>query len=129
MTRAALAVTALCWLLGAAPALGQAAAESEACKAAQSTAAMRECENARLARAEAAMNAAYSAAAAKLDERGREKLRAAQSAWRRFRDAEAGFQADAVRDGTLAPLIAASVRAELTEARRKELEKAVGGAK
>jgi uncharacterized protein YecT (DUF1311 family) len=55
---------------------------------------------------------------------GRDKLRNAQQAWLRFRAAEADYQADAARDGTLAPLIAASVQADLTEARRKELEKA-----
>lgn len=116
-------------LFAAVNALAQSVPEKAACENAQSTAAMRECEGARLARAEAAMKAAYDAAAAKLDQRGREKLRAAQSAWRRFREAEAGFQADAARDGTLAPLIATSARAELTEARARELEKAAGGTK
>jgi uncharacterized protein YecT (DUF1311 family) len=105
-------------------ALGQAAAESVACENAKSTAAMRECEIGRLKRADAAMNAAYQSLSAKLDQRGREKLRAAQQAWLKFRDAEADYQADAARDGTLAPLIAASAQADLTEARRKDLEKA-----
>jgi uncharacterized protein YecT (DUF1311 family) len=116
-------VLALACLLGA-PALSQPAAEAAACASAASTAAMRECENARLKRAEDGMNAAYRSLEAKLDERGKEKLRAAQAAWRRFRAAEADYQADAARDGTLAPLIAASVRADLTQARRLELEKA-----
>jgi len=105
-------------------ALGQAAAENVACENAKSTAAMRECEIGRLKRADAALNAAYRSLGAKLDQRGREKLRAAQQAWLKFRDAEADYQADAARDGTLAPLIAASVQADLTESRRKELEKA-----
>ena len=118
-------VAALCVLPGApGQALGQPAAESAACESARSTAAMRECEVARLKRADAAMNAAYQALSAKLDARGREKLRAAQQAWLGFRAAEAEYQADAAREGTLAPLIAASVQADLTEARRKGLEKA-----
>ena len=118
-------VVALACLLGA-PALSQPAAQEAACEKAASTAAMRECENARLRRAEEGMNAAYRSLSEKLDARGREKLNAAQQAWLKFRAAEAQYQADAARDGTLAPLIAASVRADLTEARRRDLEKAAG---
>jgi uncharacterized protein YecT (DUF1311 family) len=122
--RPALIVVA-CSLLGApAQALGQAAAQDAACENARSTAAMRQCEIGRLKRAEAAMNAAYRSLSAKLDPRGQGKLRAAQEAWLKFRAAEADYQADAARDGTLAPLIAASVQADLTESRRKDLEKA-----
>ena len=119
-------IAALCWLLGApGQALAQAAAENAACENATSTAAMRECEIGRLKRADAGMNVAYRSLSAKLDQRGQAKLRAAQQAWLKFRAAEAQYQADAARDGTLAPLIAASVQADLTEARRKDLEKAV----
>ena len=115
---------ALACLLGA-PALSQPAPPA-GCENATSTAAMRECENARLKRAQEGMDAAYRGLQAKLDERGREKLRGAQQAWLRFRAAESAWHADAARDGTLAPLIAASVQADLTEARRRELEKAAG---
>ena len=118
-------IFALCCVLGApGPALSQPAAERAECDKAESTAAMRQCEIGRLKRAEQGMNAAYRSLRAKLDQRGQEKLRAAQQAWLRFRAAEADYQADAARDGTLAPLIAASVQADLTEARRRELEKA-----
>lgn len=118
-------IAALCGLLGApGQVLGQAAAENAACENAKSTAAMRECELGRLKRAEAGMNAAYRSLSARLDQRGQAKLRAAQEAWLKFRAAEADYQADAARGGTLAPLIAASVHADLTESRRKELEKA-----
>lgn len=121
-----LLLIALCWLLGVPGlALGQASGQDVACGNAQSTAAMRECEIARLKRADTGMNAAYQALGAKLDQRGQAKLRAAQQAWLKFRAAEADYQADAERGGTLAPLIAASVQADLTEARRKDLEKAV----
>ncbi len=85
---------------------------------------MRECQSDRLKRADAGMNAAYRSLSAKLDQRGQAKLRAAQEAWLKFRAAEADYQADATRDGTLAPLIAERVRADLTESRRKNLEKA-----
>ena len=119
-------IVAAWWLLGApAQALGQAASQDAACENAKSTAAMRECEIGRLKREEAGLNAAYRSLSARLDPRGQAKLRAAQQAWLEFRAAEAQYQADAARDGTLAPLIAASVQADLTEARRKDLEKAV----
>ena len=118
-------IVAAWWLLGApAQALGQAAAQDAECENAKSTAAMRECEIGRLKREEAGLNAAYRSLSARLDPRGQAKLRAAQEAWLKYRVAEAEYQADAARDGTLAPLIAESVRADLTEFRRKELEKA-----
>ena len=121
-----LLIIMLSWLLGVpGQALGQATGQDVACNDAQSTAAMRECEIGRLKRADAGMNAAYRSLSGKLDQRGREKLRAAQQAWLKLRAAEAAYQADAERGGTLAPLIAASVQADLTEARRKDLEKAV----
>ena len=116
-----LCIVALCALL-AAPAPG--AAQSAACEDASSTAAMRRCEIARLKRADAGMSAAYRALSARLDRRGREKLRAAQKAWLGYRAAEAAFQADSARGGTLAPLIAESVQADMTDSRRKELEDA-----
>jgi uncharacterized protein YecT (DUF1311 family) len=107
-------------LCGTAPVHAQPAG---ACENARSTAAMRECESARLRRAEEGMNTAYGDLSARLDTAGQARLRAAQEAWLRFRAAEAGFQADEARNGTLAPLIANSVQADLTEARRRELER------
>ncbi|MBE0619066.1 MAG: DUF1311 domain-containing protein [Burkholderiales bacterium] len=114
------------FLAAPAPALahGQNVGASVACENAQNTAAMRACENARLRRATEAMDAAYQALSARLDARGQAKLRAAQQAWLKFRAAEADYQADVARDGTLAPLIGASVQADLTEARGKDLDKA-----
>jgi uncharacterized protein YecT (DUF1311 family) len=104
----------------------QACAQPAGCDNARTTAAMRECEIARLRRAEAGMNSAYRELGARLDAAGRARLRAAQEAWLGFRAAEAEFQADEARNGTLAPLIASSVQADLTEARRRELERMLG---
>ncbi len=113
----------LAWLLAA---QGQAFAQSAACENAQSTAAMRRCEIARLKRANDAMDGAYRKLAGKLDARGRAKLQAAQDAWLKYRAAEADYQADSARDGTLAPLIAETVQADMTEARGRELDKSAG---
>lgn len=130
LTLRILHVAALCWWLGAAgQALAQASGTDAACGNAQSTAAMRACENERFKRADAGMNAAYRSLATRLDQGGQAKLRAAQQAWIRFREAEASYQADAERGGTLAPLVATVVRADLTEARRRDLEKAAGALK
>jgi uncharacterized protein YecT (DUF1311 family) len=98
-------------------------APSAACANAQTTAVMRECEMARYKRANADMTAAYHSIITKLDARGRVKLHRAQQAWRTFRDAEAEFQADTARGGTLAPLIRTSVLADLTESRWQQLVK------
>ena len=84
---------------------------------------MRQCELLRYQQAEAGMTAAYQALMTRLDQTGQAKLRRAQGAWLKFRDAEADFQADSARGGTLAPLIRTSVLADLTEARRVQLLK------
>ena len=104
-------------------ALQQASPPNRECENAQTTAAMRECENSRFERADQKMNAAYQDVMSRLDEPGRAKLRRAQQAWIKFRDAEAAFRADAARGGTLAPLIRMSVLADLTESRWEQLSK------
>ena len=93
------------------------------CEDVQTTAAMRECENSRYQRADEKMNAAYRDLMSRLDAPGKAKLRRAQQAWIKFRDAEAAFRADAARGGTLAPLIRTSVLADMTESRGEQLSK------
>jgi uncharacterized protein YecT (DUF1311 family) len=95
------------------------------CKNATTTAAMRACENARFQKAEQELNAVYKNLMQQLDDVRREKLRLAQRAWLRFREANANFEADAARGGTLAPLIKVTVLADMTEARTAELKKAL----
>jgi len=53
----------------------------------------------------------------------REKLRVAQNAWVRFRDANADFQASLAEGGTMAPLLRIGTLVEMTEARTEELRK------
>jgi len=120
-------MAALCWVgtahIAWADASQQASAPNRQCENAQTTAAMRECENSRFERADRKMDAAYQELLGRLDEPGRVKLRHAQQAWIKFRDAEAAFRADAARGGTLAPLIRVSVLADLTESRWEQLSK------
>lgn len=96
------------------------------CQSASTTAAMRACENARYEKAEAALNQVYQALMAKLDKQGQNKLRESQRAWLKYRTANAEFQADQARDGTLAPLIRMSVLADMTEARVGEFARGGG---
>ena len=119
-----LPVPAMCLLgclLGAIPVHG--IEPSVDCKNAQTTADMRACENARYEKAEQELNMVYENLMQKLDSGQQEKLRVAQRAWLKFRDANADFMADAARGGTLEPLIRTSVLADMTAARAAELRK------
>ncbi len=86
---------------------------------------MRNCENLRYEQAQKALDAAYAELMKQLDATGKTKLRAAQSAWLQFRQADADFEASRAAGGTLAPLIKITVMADLTEARAVELKKSL----
>jgi uncharacterized protein YecT (DUF1311 family) len=86
---------------------------------------MRECASARYNKAEQELKAVRAKLALKLDDAGKAKLQTAQAAWVQFRKANAEFQADLARGGTLAPLIQITVMADMTEARVAELKKAL----
>jgi uncharacterized protein YecT (DUF1311 family) len=106
-------------------AAAQTAETGTGCKNATTTAAMRACENTRFQKAEQELNAVYKDLLQQLDEGEKEKLNLAQGAWLRFREANADFQAELERGGTLAPLIKMTVLADMTEARTAELKKAL----
>ena len=106
-------------------AVAQAEPEAAPCGSESTTAAMRNCENLRYARAEKALDSAYAELLKQLDETGKAKLRSAQSAWLQFRQAEVDFEADTARGGTLAPLLKITAMANLTEARARELKKSL----
>jgi len=94
------------------------------CKNATTTAAMRACENARYEKVDRELNVVYQKLSKELGAGPREKLRVAQNAWLRFRDANSDFQASLAEGGTMAPLLKISTLAEMTEARTEELRKA-----
>jgi uncharacterized protein YecT (DUF1311 family) len=118
---------AFCVTVGGFPPRGLEQDKQEAlpCSSETTTAGMRSCENQRYERAQKALDAAYDELMKKLDDTGKAKLRSAQSAWLQFRQADADFEADTARGGTLAPLIKITVMADLTEARAAELKKAL----
>ncbi len=86
---------------------------------------MRNCENLRYERAQQTLDSTYAELMKQLDATGKAKLRAAQSAWLKFRQADADFEASLAAGGTLAPLIKITVMADLTEARAVELKKSL----
>jgi uncharacterized protein YecT (DUF1311 family) len=106
-------------------AFGQAKQEALPCSTETTTAGMRNCENLRYEQAQKALDAAYAELMKQLDATGKTKLRAAQSAWLQFRQADADFEASRAAGGTLAPLIKITVMADLTEARAVELKKSL----
>lgn len=105
--------------------LAQTPSRQPDCGNATTTAAMRECAGMRYDKAEQQLKAVRAQLSQKLDEAGKAKLQAAQAAWVQFRKANAEFQADLARGGTLAPLIQITVMADMTEARVAELKKAL----
>src|SRR5574337_859690 len=74
-------------------------------------------------RADAQLNKTYKALIARLpDARSKQKLQDSQRAWIAFRDAEASFAADQVRDGSAAPVLRYTSMTESTEQRIKQLK-------
>jgi uncharacterized protein YecT (DUF1311 family) len=118
---------AVCFTISGLPvhAFAQAKQETLPCTSETTTAGMRSCENQRYEQAQKALDAAYAELMTQLDSTGKAKLRAAQSAWLQFRQADADFEASRAAGGTLAPLIRITVMADLTEARAVELKKSL----
>jgi uncharacterized protein YecT (DUF1311 family) len=88
----------------------------------QSTAQMMNEESARLKKTDDAMNVVYKKLLAKLDKTGQQKLKNAQLAWIKFRDAEAAFDSDLMRGGSGAGLLYVGSVLGSTEKRLAELE-------
>lgn len=73
-------------------------------------------------KADDALNATYKELLAQLDAKGQEKLKTAQRAWLKFRDAEADLTADQYRGGSILPMIYSQSLQRLTEARTAQLK-------
>jgi uncharacterized protein YecT (DUF1311 family) len=84
---------------------------------------MNACAAAEFQAADARLNATYQEVAGRL--RGQEdpvrRLAAAERAWVRFRDAECEFETNQVSGGSIAPMVLAECRTELTRRREGEL--------
>jgi uncharacterized protein YecT (DUF1311 family) len=75
-------------------------------------------------KADAAMNAAYKKLMSVLDDGKKARLRKAQTAWLKFRDAEGAFRASKVQGGSLYPGVLASHLTTLTQERTQALKDA-----
>jgi uncharacterized protein YecT (DUF1311 family) len=75
-------------------------------------------------RADKALNAAYQRLAASLDPAPRAKLKTAELAWLRFRDAEGEFRASEFKGGSIQPAARLGYLEELTRRRTLELNNA-----
>src|SRR6266540_345603 len=91
---------------------------------AQTQADMNSQTRAECVQADSELNKTYEALLTKLpDAESKQKLKESQRAWLAFRDAEAAFQADGERGGSIAPLIYSTTASELTQARIEALRK------
>lgn len=74
-------------------------------------------------KADGELNALYKKKLGEEDEEGRKKLIASERAWVAYRDAEASYEADAKRGGSMEPMIYNEACARLTRERMKELSR------
>ncbi|MCE0523094.1 MAG: lysozyme inhibitor LprI family protein [Methylacidiphilales bacterium] len=74
-------------------------------------------------KADQQLNAVYQKVLAQMDDTGKQKLVAAQKAWLKFRDAQADFDADDARGGSMAPMLSSISAASTTRARTAQLQK------
>jgi len=79
------------------------------------------------AAADKELNAVYKKVMATLDDEGQALLKTSQRAWIVYRDAEAKFAADEMRDGSAAPMLYSGALASLTKERVKRLRESLEG--
>ncbi len=92
------------------------------CKSPMTNQDMRYCASLEYEAADKKLNTVYNKLRKKLDKTGKQKLKDAQKAWIKYRDAEAEFDADFVRGGSMQRLFTTSSKTQTTENRAKELE-------
>lgn len=92
------------------------------CYQADTTLAIKECLNKEFNTADKELNAVYKRLMAHEDKEGKEKLKIAQVAWLKYRDANAAFSADSMRGGSGAGVAYLSTLIEMTKSRTKELK-------
>ena len=110
-------------LVGAVPSAAAQQAH-DGCDAAHDTLAMRACYSRSLTAADREMNGVYRDVSAHLDPNRRSKLRDAQRAWLRYRDAQCAFAASESEGGTLETVERLSCLADATRARTRQLREA-----
>ena len=102
-------------------AFGQKQKKSEPCSEAQTQADMNMCWGSQYKAADATLNQVYRQLMGKLDDEQKNQLKAVESAWLKYRDANCEFVGDQYKGGTMRPMIEAICLADVTKNRTTEL--------
>jgi len=100
---------------------GQELKKSEPCAEAQTQADMTICWGNQYKAADATLNQVYRQLMGKLDDEEKNQLKAVESAWLKYRDANCEFVGDQYKGGTIRPMIEAICLADVTKNRTTEL--------
>jgi uncharacterized protein YecT (DUF1311 family) len=100
---------------------GQGQKKSEPCAEAQTQADMTICWGNQYKAADATLNQVYRQLMGKLDDEEKNQLKAVESAWLKYRDANCEFVGDQYKGGTMRPMIEAICLADVTKNRTTEL--------
>lgn len=114
-------LTAALVLLGVSQ-MAQADSYSQCMQTANTTVAMRDCSGAELKRQDTRLNQAYKSTMNSLEQPQQDKLREAQRAWVKYRDANCGMYYG-LTGGTIDQLNGAGCEVDMTKQRADELEK------
>src|SRR5689334_1773280 len=100
---------------------GQGQKQSEPCAEAQTQTDMNICWGNQYKAADATLNQVYRQLMGKLDDEEKNQLKAVESAWLKYRDANCEFVGDQYKGGTMRPMIEAICLADVTKNRTTEL--------
>jgi uncharacterized protein YecT (DUF1311 family) len=96
-------------------------AQDVACETAADQTTMTICAQLAYQDADGRLNDVYRALRARISEPGRDKLRTAQRAWLRWRDAQCAFETAGYADGSIHPMLLAMCLAALTQTQADRL--------
>jgi len=101
---------------------GQPQKKPEPCPNAQSQAEMNDCAGREYKKADADLNQTYQKLVAMLDADEKAQLKAVETTWIKYRDANCDFVADQFKGGTIRPMVLGFCLADMTQNRAKELK-------
>jgi uncharacterized protein YecT (DUF1311 family) len=99
--------------------------QSDPCPGATSQAEMNNCAGRAFKAADATLNRVYDQLIAKLEPAGRAKLKEAELAWIKYRDATCDYEGSRYEGGTMRPMIEGFCLARVTNARTTELRQEI----
>lgn len=123
MKRSLLAFVLSCAALSATADAARRRKAKDPCDDAQSQAEMNMCAAAKFKAADAELNRVYNRLASKLgeDSAQRDRLKAAETAWLKYRDDNCDYESSFYEGGSIRPLIHSSCLERMTKARTAEL--------